>query len=897
MPSLLALFAFMLMVLGGYGYVNQPVQEPPWTRVIPGFAFSPYQEGQSPLNNSLPSVDEISKDLALLAGKTQAIRTYTVAGVFGEIPQLAKKHNINVALGAWISADLDANAKELDRLMEVAQSPSHNVVRLIAGNEVLLRKELRLDQLTGYLDKVREATDIPVSTAEPWHVWLKNPKLAEHVDYLAVHLLPYWEGVALDNAVEFSMNSYRQLQQAFPGKKIVITEVGWPSQGRSIRQADASPANQAKFLRRFIHRAEQEDILFYVMEAFDQPWKADIEGSVGGYWGVFDSGRAPKFETRSPIIAIPEWKLLAATSIVVALLLTLLLLTDGSALKLRGRAFLMFNAFVASSLIIYVVYDFSIQYHTWVSVTVSALLLLGMVGVFVIVLAEAHEWAEAMWYRQRRRLLIAPGLNRKPVPMVDTQEASLGQGERLPFVSIHVPAYEEPADMMIATLNALANLDYPHFEVVVVDNNTRNESTWRPVEAHCKALNLQNLSVQNPRVEDNRRPEIQEKQFHFYHVSPLSGYKAGALNYALERTSSKAEVVAVIDADYKVTSNWLKDLVPEFAKPELAIVQAPQDYRDDSDSPFKAMCSAEYKGFFHLGMVTRNERNAIIQHGTMTMVRRTVLESVGGWGVNTITEDTELGLRIFEHGFEAVYIDQSYGKGLIPDTFTDYKKQRYRWAYGAMQILREHAGQLIGSKDSKLTPGQRYHFVSGWLPWIADGFNLLFTLMAVVWSALILFDPIAYNAPPLLISVVPLMFLAFKIAKLFTLYLGHIKTGVGTAMSAILVGLSLSYTIGRATLSGLFIGRKIPFIRTPKMSSGFALISALNSARDEALLAFVLLGLVGLFYFQLGFESQENWMWCLVLVSQSLPHLAAILVAMISTLGNNTSQQIPQTTA
>jgi cellulose synthase/poly-beta-1,6-N-acetylglucosamine synthase-like glycosyltransferase len=721
-----------------------------------------------------------------------------------------------------------------------------------------------------------------VSTAEPWHVWLKNPQLADHVDYLAVHLLPFWEGVALEDAVEFSVNSYRQLQQAFPDKKIVITEVGWPSQGRSIRQADASPANQAKFLRRFIHRAEQDDILFYVMEAFDQPWKADIEGSVGGYWGVFDSAREPKFETHNPIIAIPEWKLLAAASIVVALLLTILLLTDSSALKFRGRAFLMFNAFVASSLIIYVVYDFSIQYHTWVSFTISALLLLGMVGVFVIVLAEAHEWAEAMWYRHRRRLLTAPDFDLKATQAPNVQQA------RLPFVSIHVPAYEEPPDMLIDTLNALANLNYPHFEVIVVDNNTRSESKWRPVEAHCQALNLENLNVQNHRIQNGSQAEKHERQFHFFHVSPLAGYKAGALNYALERTSGKAEIVAVIDADYKVTPNWLKDLAPQFAKPELAIVQAPQDYRDEKDSPFKAMCSAEYKGFFHLGMVTRNERNAIIQHGTMTMVRRTVLESVGGWGVNTITEDTELGLRIFEHGFEAIYIDKSYGKGLIPDSFTDYKKQRYRWAYGAMQILREHIRPLLGVAPSQLTPGQRYHFVSGWLPWIADGFNLLFTLMAVVWSGLILFDPIVYNAPPLLISIVPLMFLTFKIAKLFTLYLGHIKTGFGTAISAVLVGLSLSYTIGRATLASLFIGRKIPFVRTPKMSGKHTWFNTLwdawSAARDEFLIASVLLGLVGFFYVQLGFDSMENLVWCMVLVSQSLPHLAALLVSMISTL-------------
>ena len=219
-------------------------------------------------------------------------------------------------------------------------------------------------------------------------------------------------------------------------------------------------------------------------------------------------------------------------------------------------------------------------------------------------------------------------------------------------------------------------------------------------------------------------------RFRFFHEDRLAGFKAGALNYALARTAPEAEVVAVIDSDYMVTPNWLRDLVPQFTKPSVAIVQAPQDYRDDRDNLFKAMCYAEYRGFFYIGMVTRNERNAIIQHGTMTMVRKSVLDEVGGWAEWCITEDAELGLRIFEKGYEAIYISSSYGRGVMPDTFIDFKKQRFRWAYGAMQIMRHHARSLLRRGQSRLTYGQRYHFLAGWLPWIADSINLLFTLAA-----------------------------------------------------------------------------------------------------------------------------------------------------------------------
>ena len=252
----------------------------------------------------------------------------------------------------------------------------------------------------------------------------------------------------------------------------------------------------------------------------------------------------------------------------------------------------------------------------------------------------------------------------------------------------------------------VANLDYPNYEVIVIDNNTTDPSVWHPIAEFCRKL--------GPR-------------FRFFHEDPLRGFKAGALNFALRKTNPEAEVVSVIDSDYVVDPHWLRDLASQFTKPSVAIVQAPQDYRDEKENLFKTICYSEYKGFFHIGMITRNERNAIIQHGTMTMVRHSVLTEISGWAEWCITEDAELGLRIFEKGYEAMYINKSYGKGLMPDTFEDYKKQRFRWAYGAVQILRRHAAALFQHGGSGLTTGQRYHFIAGWLPWITDSANLVFT--------------------------------------------------------------------------------------------------------------------------------------------------------------------------
>ncbi len=835
-----------ILTISVWAYLNRPEQEPEWPHQIQGFSFSPMQADESPLVSKFPTEAEIETDLSLLAGTTYAIRTYTVEDVLGKIPDLAKKYNINVALGAWVDQRLEKNEVEVKRLIEILGSV-RNVVRVIVGNESVLRNDMPIELLAAYLDRVRKVTDIPVSTAEPWHVWLKHPELADHVDYIAVHMLPYWEGIHVDATEEYIVGRMNQLKARFPDKRIIIGEVGWPSNGRTRMSAVASVSNEAIFLRRFLNRAEKEKYIYYVMEAFDQPWKRDTEGSVGAYWGVYDVNRQPKFPFTAPIVPIPRWYILAGISVVIAAIALVVLFLDSRTLRTRGRGFLALVAYACATAAVWIVYDYIHQYLTVGTVLVGILMLIGMAGVILVLLTEAHEWAEALWVTGRRRAVTA-------VPAA--------AGRIFPFVSIHVPAYNEPPEMLKQTLDALAGLDYPHFEVLVIDNNTKDPRIWQPVLDHCRKLG---------------------DRFRFFHVDPLAGFKAGALNYALAQTSPEAEIVAVIDSDYWVAPNWLTSLVPHFEKERIAVVQAPQDYRDDQDNLFKAMCYAEYRGFFYIGMVTRNERNAIIQHGTMTLVRKNVLKEIDGWSEWCITEDAELGLRIFEQGYEAVYIPRSFGKGVMPDSLQDYMKQRFRWAYGAIQILRRHAGKLLGFGKSSLTYGQRYHFLAGWLPWIADGLNMLFNFGALLWSLAMIIAPRKVDPPLMELSLLPLVFFAFKIAKMFYVYRTRVKTSFLQTISAGLAGLALSHTISKAVLTGFFT-RSLPFFRTPKWARKSALLHSLVTVRQEAFMVLALWGAAAGVYLRQLIANPDLNLWIFVLMVQSLPYCAALMISIISGL-------------
>lgn len=247
-------------------------------------------------------------------------------------------------------------------------------------------------------------------------------------------------------------------------------------------------------------------------------------------------------------------------------------------------------------------------------------------------------------------------------------------GAGQPKISIHVPAYAEPPEILIATLDRLARLEYRNFEVIVCDNNTQDEALWRPVEAHCARLDRRHAG---PR-------------FRFFHVGRLAGAKAGALNFCLERMAGDTTLVGVIDADYLAEADFLCRLVGFFDDETIGYVQTPHDYREYEANAYLRACYWEYMPSNKVEMPGINEYGAAFTIGTMCLIRADALVKAGRWAEWCLTEDSEVSVRLRALGLNGVYLQQTFGRGLIPETFEDYKKQRFRWTAGPVQQLCRH---------------------------------------------------------------------------------------------------------------------------------------------------------------------------------------------------------------
>ncbi|MCB1887109.1 MAG: beta-1,6-glucan synthase [Rhodocyclaceae bacterium] len=304
---LLALLAALVWLVGEMQAVALPDAAGQRIRCV---SYSPFHRpGLSPLDPSARITPaQIREDLQALTSMTGCVRTYAVDQGLEAVPEIAGALGMSVLLGAWIGRDEAANERQLERLVALARAHPETVRGVIVGNEVLLRGEQEAPAMARYLARVRAQVPVPVSYADVWEFWLRHPELAREVDVVTVHVLPFWEDepVSVEQAVAHVVAIRRQISATFD-RPILVGETGWPSVGRQRDGAAPGRIAQARFVRELLLQANREGWDYNLIEAFDQPWKRRLEGTVGGYWGVLDGKGRPHFPLDGPVAERAGW--------------------------------------------------------------------------------------------------------------------------------------------------------------------------------------------------------------------------------------------------------------------------------------------------------------------------------------------------------------------------------------------------------------------------------------------------------------------------------------------------------------------------------------------------------------------------------------------------------------
>ena len=327
LAAALAYYAATAIAIGlAWWWLGSPIRLPPSPLAAGGklacVSYAPFRGDQDPLVESTHvSAAQIDEDLTLLSRYTDCIRTYSIENGLDQIPSIAARHGLKVMQGLWLSNKAEKNHHQVETVVALAKAFPNTITAVIVGNEVLLRGDLSIGDLEGFIRTVKAQVTMPVTYADVWEFWLRYRDLQAAVDFVTIHILPYWEDFPLPASVAAAhVDAIRkQIAAAIPNKEIFIGEIGWPSAGRMREAALPSPSNQARVIGETMTLAQRENFRVNVIEAFNQPWKRWLEGATGGYWGIFDRATAaPKFAFSGIVSDHPYWLLQAFAGVLLA---------------------------------------------------------------------------------------------------------------------------------------------------------------------------------------------------------------------------------------------------------------------------------------------------------------------------------------------------------------------------------------------------------------------------------------------------------------------------------------------------------------------------------------------------------------------------------------------------
>jgi cellulose synthase/poly-beta-1,6-N-acetylglucosamine synthase-like glycosyltransferase len=507
-----------------------------------------------------------------------------------------------------------------------------------------------------------------------------------------------------------------------------------------------------------------------------------------------------------------------------------------------GQVFYASYAAASATFIVYAAFIAVVATRSVAETATASFVILLDLAAFVVWMSNINYLSDVLCRSRRSR----------PLPQADPGYQ--------PFVSLHIPAYNEPPDMLINTIKAVEAIEYPNFEIIVVDNNTRDPAVWRPVEEYCRG-----------------RARIK-----FVHVAPWPGYKAGACNLALRHyTDPRAEIIGLIDADDLVQPYYLRETVPYFSDPALGFVQTFEGNRDFEGSNYYTACVDSFQAFYLAVMSSRNERDSVPFVGTMGLFRRSALTAVGGWNEWCICEDTEASLRVAKDGWSGLYIPRCFGRGIVPPSFAGMLTQRHRWCFGAMQILRLHWRSLMPwdhSPDNHLTSAQRRDYLMASIGWFRDLLMLAFSLLLLAVTGLLATGSgVAISPLDGHRSLMPLsLIITATICMQWTLR--HWTTmSIRRTVLSLVISLSVTWVVALGCIEGMARKDGV-FLRTLKASGRRSIPRAVRLTQWETLLAVALFVSTGLL---VGLRDKP-WILIVIVFAQGLVYLCSPIASVWS---------------
>jgi exo-beta-1,3-glucanase (GH17 family) len=322
-----ALFALAAAaIVAAWGWLGAAV-EMPASPLGPGekiqcVSYAPFRGDQDPFGPDVP-IDprQIEEDIVRLKPLTDCIRTYSVDHGLDQIPEIAGRHGMKVMLGLWLSSLPELSRHQVETAVALARRYPQVIQSVVVGNEVLLRGEMSAPDLANTIRAVKQQVTMPVTYADVWEFWLRYREIAGAVDFITIHILPYWEDfpIPVEGAAAHVAAIRSEVAAAFPSREILVGEFGWPSAGRMREGAQPSRANQARLVQEVLAQAKRDNYRVNLIEAFDQPWKRQLEGTVGGHWGLYDAyDRRAKFSWGAGVSNHPQWRWQAGGGVALA---------------------------------------------------------------------------------------------------------------------------------------------------------------------------------------------------------------------------------------------------------------------------------------------------------------------------------------------------------------------------------------------------------------------------------------------------------------------------------------------------------------------------------------------------------------------------------------------------